>query len=450
MNRKQYTALAFALVGAAALSAQAVAAKDLTVAVYSAFTTLDPYDASDTLSQNVAKSFYEGLFGFDKDMKLVNVLAESYDVSKDGLEYTIKLKQGIKFSDGEPFNAAAVKANFDRVTNPENHLTRYQLYRNIESVEVVDDATVKFHLKEAFSAFINQLAHPSGVMICPKTLALPKKEVAFNPCGTGPYVLEKYNPAEYLVVKKNPSYWQKGLPKLDSISFRPVLEDATRVAMLRTGEAQFVDVVPPEHVERLKETPNIVVDAAPSIVQRQIYLNNTKKPFNDLRVRQALNYGLDKHAMVKVLYKGFSAPATGVAPEGIDYAKQFGEWPYDPKKAKELLTAAGYPNGFTALFGQQAIRAPTKRCSSSCSSSMPALGLSCRFVRLRPDSASRSCSLWGPKRAPHRCSAGDGRHLPESSIGCFGPCLPPRASRPPIPTTPITAIRSSTACSRPR
>ena len=350
MNRKQYTALAFALVGAAALSAQAVVAKDLTVAVYSAFTTLDPYDASDTLSQNVAKSFYEGLFGFDKDMKLVNVLAESYDVSKDGLEYTIKLKQGIKFSDGEPFNAAAVKANFDRVTNPENHLTRYQLYRNIESVEVVDDATVKFHLKEAFSAFINQLAHPSGVMICPKTLALSKKEVAFNPCGTGPYVLEKYNPAEYLVVKKNPSYWQKGLPKLDSISFRPVLEDATRVAMLRTGEAQFVDVVPPEHVERLKETPNIVVDAAPSIVQRQIYLNNTKKPFNDLRVRQALNYGLDKHAMVQVLYKGFSAPATGVAPEGIDYAKQFGEWPYDPKKAKELLTAAGYPNGFTATL----------------------------------------------------------------------------------------------------
>lgn len=101
------------------MSAQAVVAKDLTVAVYSAFTTLDPYDASDTLSQNVAKSFYEGLFGFDKDMKLVNVLAESYDVSKDGLEYTIKLKQGIKFSDGEPFNAAAVKANFDRVTNPE-------------------------------------------------------------------------------------------------------------------------------------------------------------------------------------------------------------------------------------------------------------------------------------------------------------------------------------------
>ena len=160
---------------------------------------------------------------------------------------------------------------------PENHLTRYQLYRNIESVEVVDDATVKFHLKEAFSAFINQLAHPSGVMICPKTLALSKKKWPLTPAAQSLRTRE-YNPAEYLVVKKNPNYWQKGLPKLDSISFRPVLEDATRVAMLRTGEAQFVDVVPPEHVERLKETPNIVVDAAPSIVQRQIYLNNTKKP----------------------------------------------------------------------------------------------------------------------------------------------------------------------------
>ena len=208
----------------------------------------------------------------------------------------------------------------------------------------------KEQVKEPFSAFINQLAHPSGVMICPNTLKLSKKEIAFNPCGTGPYVIEKYNPAEYLVVKKNPNYWQKGLPKLDGISFRPVLEDATRVAMLRTGEAQFVDVVPPEQVSRLKETPNVVIDAAPSIVQRQIYLNNTKKPFNDVRVRQALNYGIDKHAMIKVLFKGYATPATGVAPNGIDYAKQFGEWPYDPKKAKELLAAAGYPNGFTATL----------------------------------------------------------------------------------------------------
>lgn len=341
---KALLVLALAGVGAAA------SASEITVGVYSAFSTLDPYDASDTLSQNVAKSFYEGLFGFDKDMKLQNVLAESYEVSDDGLVYTVKLRKGVKFSDGEPFNAAAVKANFERVINPDKHLTRYTLYKNIDRIEAVDEYTVKFHLKEAFSAFINQLAHPSGVMMCPKILHLPKKDIAFNPCGTGPYTLEKYNPAEYLIVKKNPNYWQAGLPKLDRINFRPVLEDATRVAMLRTGEAQYCDVVPPEQVERLKEAKNIVVEVAPSIVQRQIYLNNTKKPFSDVRVRKALNYGLNKEALVKVLFKGYAAPATGVAPQGIDYATQFGAWPYDVNKAKELLKEAGYPNGFTATL----------------------------------------------------------------------------------------------------
>lgn len=341
---KALLVLALAGVGAAA------SASEITVGVYSAFSTLDPYDASDTLSQNVAKSFYEGLFGFDKDMKLQNVLAESYEVSDDGLVYTVKLRKGVKFSDGEPFNAAAVKANFERVINPDKHLTRYTLYKNIDRIEAVDEYTVKFHLKEAFSAFINQLAHPSGVMMCPKILNLPKKDIAFNPCGTGPYTLEKYNPAEYLIVKKNPNYWQAGLPKLDRINFRPVLEDATRVAMLRTGEAQYCDVVPPEQVERLKEAKNIVVEVAPSIVQRQIYLNNTKKPFSDVRVRKALNYGLNKEALVKVLFKGYAAPATGVAPQGIDYATQFGAWPYDVNKAKELLKEAGYPNGFTATL----------------------------------------------------------------------------------------------------
>ncbi len=105
-------------------AAPAFAAKDAVMAVYSTFTTLDPYDANDTLSQAAAKTFYQGLFGFDKDMKLVNVLAESYDVSKDGLVYTIKLKKGVKFHDGTTFDATAVKANLDRVTDPANKLKR--------------------------------------------------------------------------------------------------------------------------------------------------------------------------------------------------------------------------------------------------------------------------------------------------------------------------------------
>src|SRR3954469_9657670 len=146
-----YRILTAALLGIAAAS-PAYAAKDVVFAVASTFTTTDPYDANDTLSQAMAKSFYEGLYGFDKDMKMIPVLAESHEVSKDGLVYTLKLRRGVKFHDGTDFNAAAVKANFDRVTNPENKLKRYALYNNIASTEVVDDYTARVTLSTPFSA----------------------------------------------------------------------------------------------------------------------------------------------------------------------------------------------------------------------------------------------------------------------------------------------------------
>ncbi|MFZ1874976.1 MAG: ABC transporter substrate-binding protein, partial [Chania sp.] len=126
MQRFKRNVLAAALLAVAA--GPAWAAKDAVIAVASNFTTLDPYDANDTLSQAVAKSFYQGLFGFDKDMKLVNVLADSYEVSPDGLTYTIKLHPGVKFHDGSDFNAEAVKINLDRASNPENRLKRYNLF----------------------------------------------------------------------------------------------------------------------------------------------------------------------------------------------------------------------------------------------------------------------------------------------------------------------------------
>lgn len=133
----------------AAGAAQA-AQKDVTVAVASTFTTLDPYNASDTLSQAVVKSFYEGLFSFDKDMKLVNVLAESYEASPDGLVYTVKLRKGVKFQNGEDFTAEAVKINYERVMDKKNSLKRYVLFSNIDRIDVVDAHTVKFHAEEAF------------------------------------------------------------------------------------------------------------------------------------------------------------------------------------------------------------------------------------------------------------------------------------------------------------
>ena len=321
-----HAAMALALSSAlAGLAAQPAAAKEATIAVASTFTTMDPYDASDTLSYSAAKSMYEGLFGFDKDMKLQNVLAEGYTVSDDGLVYTVTLKKGIKFHDGTEFQADAVKANFDRVTNKANALRRYTLYYNIAKTEVVDPYTVRFTLHKPFSAFINQLAHASGAMICPSAIQkYPGKELAFHPCGTGPFVLDKYNPSEILHVVKNPNYWQKGLPKVDGITFKPVPENSTRVAMLRTGEADYIFPVPPEQVKILEGEKNIVVTKEPSIIERYVAFNMTKKPFDNLKVRQALNYAVNKQALAKVAFNGLADPTKGIAPKGVEFADEYG------------------------------------------------------------------------------------------------------------------------------
>ena len=322
------------------------ASKDVVFAVASTFTTTDPYDANDTLSQAMAKSFYEGLYGFDKDMKMIPVLAESYDVNKDGLVYTIKLKKGIKFHDGTDFKADAVKANFDRVTNPENKLKRYGLYSNIAKTEVVDDYTARITLKTAFSAFINNLAHPSGVMISPAAIAKYGKDIASNPVGTGPFKFVEWNRTDFLKVTKFDGYWHKGYPKVDTITWKPVIDSNSRAAVMQTGEAHFTYPVPYELAEVLKAKPGLELVAAPSIIVRYLSMNTQQKPFDNAKVRQAINYAINKDAVAKVDFGGYATPADAVVPAGVEFSIKTGLWPYDVAKAKQLMAEAGYPNGF--------------------------------------------------------------------------------------------------------
>ncbi|MFJ5448950.1 glutathione ABC transporter substrate-binding protein GsiB [Pectobacterium carotovorum] len=335
----------------AAMAASPVwAAKDAVIAVGSTFTSLDPYDANDSLSQTVAKSFYQGLFGFDKDMKLVNVLADSYDVSPDGLTYTVKLHPGVKFHDGSAFNAAAVKVNLDRASNPDNRLKRYNLFKMIDKTEAVDDLTVKITLKTPFSAFVNNLAHPAAVMISPAALKQYGKDIGFHPVGTGPYRFVAWNQTDFVKVEKFNGYWKAGLPKLDSITWRPVVDNNTRAALLQTGEAQFAYPIPFEQAKVLEKNDKLALVASPSILHRYISMNVTQKPFDNPKVREALNYAINKEALIKVAFSGYATPAEGPLPSSIDYSVKYHPWPYDPAKARELLKEAGYPDGFTTTL----------------------------------------------------------------------------------------------------
>jgi glutathione transport system substrate-binding protein len=323
------------------------AGKEVVMAVASTFTTMDPYDANDTLSLSVHKAFYEGLYGFDRDMKVVPVLAESHTVSPDGLGYTFKLREGVRFHDGTDFAADAVKVNLDRVTNPDNRLKRFNLFSNIARTEVVDPHTVRITLKKPFSAFLNVMAHPSAVFISPAALKKHgNKEIAFHPVGTGPFTFVEWRQTDHVKVARNERYWRPGLPRVDAIVFRPVVDNNTRSAVLRTGEAHFGFPVPYEQAAVLQGAPGLDVIIGPSIVARFMTMNVLRKPFDDARVRQAINYAINKEALAKVAFAGFAAPLEGVVPPGVEYAVKLGPWPYDPKKARQLLEEAGYPKGF--------------------------------------------------------------------------------------------------------
>jgi len=404
MKSKFRSVAAGALLAALFAAGPALAAKDVTFAVASTFTTTDPYDANDTLSQAMAKSFYEGLFGFDKDMKLIPVLAESQEASKDGLVYTIKLKKGIKFHDGTDFKADAVKANFDRVTNPDNKLKRYGLYSNIAKTDVVDDTTARITLKTPFSAFINQLAHPSGVMISPAALKkYGNKDIAFNPVGTGPFKFVEWKATDYLKVAKFDGYWKKGYPKIDTLTWKPVVDNNTRAAVMQTGEAHFTYPVPPEMAETLKAKPELNVVAAPSIIQRYLSMNTQQKPFDNPKVRQAINYAINKDAVAKVAFGGYATPADGIVPEGVEYSVKIGVWPYDVAKAKQLLAEAGYPNGFEAELWSAYNHTIAQKVTQVLQQQLQQVGIKTRITLLEAGQRVEKVESWqDPATAPVR------------------------------------------------
>ncbi|UTD26606.1 glutathione ABC transporter substrate-binding protein GsiB [Bradyrhizobium sp. WD16] len=342
--------IACGLAGLLSFGHTALAAGGVVLAIGGQPETLDPYNTNTTLTTAVTKSFYQGLFEFDKDLKVRPVLVESYTVSDDGLVYTFRLRQGVKFHDGTDFNAAAVKTNFDRVMNPDNKLARFNQFNRIAKTEATAPYTVTITLKEPFGPFINSLAHPSAAMISPAALAKWGKDIAFHPVGTGPFVFEDWKQTDYVKGRKFDDYWRKGFPKVDSITWKPVLENNTRAAMLQTGEADFAYPLPYEQAAALQSNDKLKTTISPSIILRYVSFNMLQKPFNDVRVRQAINYAINKEALAKVAFGGFAAPADSYVPEGVLYAHKMAPWPYNPAKAKALLAEAGYPNGFESAL----------------------------------------------------------------------------------------------------
>ena len=325
----------------------------LTVALGAPVTSLDPAVPTSTLAETVKRSMYEGLVDLDAQGRLGPGLATRWTVSPDGTAWTFSLRPRITFHDGTRFDAPAVKATLDRLRDPKQALPSGYLFDMIESVDVVDPLTARIRTKTPFGAMLPHLASEAALMISPAALDKYGKDIARHPVGTGPYKFASQIPGQSVTVTRFDQYWARR-PYLGSVTFTAVSEDATRVAQLETNQAQVIVNVPPSQIERLRSRPNIAVAIGDGNRVAHIGINVQKDPLTDRRLRQALNYAVDRRGLVDGLLNGLGTPSDSfVAPITWGYAAQ-PVYTYDVAKAKQLLAQAGYPNGFhTTIYTPQ-------------------------------------------------------------------------------------------------
>jgi peptide/nickel transport system substrate-binding protein len=321
-------------------------------------TTLDLPQQSDYNTLRAADGIFDRLLRFkDESTEVEPGLAESWEISDDSLVYTLHLRQGVKFHDGTDFNAEVVKFNLDRQIDP-NHPAHESgtfpyaefTWGMVDKVEVVDDYTVNITLKEPFAPFLNHLAMHPAAMVSPEAITKYGKDISINPVGTGPFKFVSWTPGVEVVLEKNPDYWG-GAPHIDKVIYRPIIEDQSRLTELESGGVNFIVNIPPDDLSRLKEDDRFTVVEQPGMHTWWVAFNQSKPPFNDTRVRQAVNYAVNKQAIVDNLLKGTGTLAVNPVPPVVwSYTDQLQRYDYDPEKAKQLLAEAGYPDGFSCKF----------------------------------------------------------------------------------------------------
>lgn len=320
--------------------------------------TLDPAATFSSWVQIELKHIYDTLVWWGPDGNYYPGLADSWEISDDGKTYTFHLRQGVKFHDGTPFNAEAVKYSFDRIGTAKTTIGKGAagLMGSYETTEVVDDYTAKVHFKEPFAPFLNSASDAFLSIVSPTAVEKwGDEEYGRHPVGTGPFIFKEWVAQDHIAVERNPDYnWapeffnHSGAANLESITFRYIPDDTTRVASLENGETNFVSRVPELEIERLQSNSGIQVISGPTPMMPQSLLLNTKRPpLDDVRVRQALLYAVDQELLVETIFGDKTIPAHGpIGPANPFYWAGVEEmYPYDPEKATQLLTEAGWTPG---------------------------------------------------------------------------------------------------------
>ncbi len=310
---------------------------------------LDPTTAtSAAIPRVIYGNVMEGLVKIDRSGKIVPALASDYRVSKDGKEYTFNLKKGVKFHDGKAFGAEDVKFTFDRLMDPKNATAHPEYYKEVESVQAVDPSTVKIRLKNVNSMFLFNLARPDSIIVNPQAADRLKTE----PIGTGPFRFVEWVRGDHITLAKFDGYHQKGIPYLDKVAFKFIGDPSAQVANLKAGDVEAIAYdITPENAALLEKDPKFKILNGYTTTKVILSTNNSRKPFDDIRVRRAMAHAIDRAALMKGAMSGYGVPiGSHMDPGNPYYVDLTKTYPYDPQKAKQLLAEAGYPNGFEAVI----------------------------------------------------------------------------------------------------
>lgn len=308
--------------------------------------TMDPLTSSAWFDRQIMFNVYDTLFQLGDNNQIEPDLVSSYEISADGLTYTLHLKQGVQFQDGTPFNAAAVKWNLERYQGKTS--TSRSALTDITSIDTPDDNTVVLHLSAPFSPLLSIFTDRAGMMVSPTAAQKEGANYASHPVGTGPYEYKDSVQGDHITLVENPKYWN-GEPHIPTVVFRAFTDPNVELQNLESGSVQIIDSVPPQQVSSLQQNPKFTTISKPSWGWAGYALNTGTGALANQYLREAVNEAIDRTQLVTVVAKGQATPGySAISPSQPGYDQQEDTPPTpDAATIKSLLAKGGKPNGFT-------------------------------------------------------------------------------------------------------
>ena len=318
---------------------------------------LDPAQEEDGESFKVCENIYDRLVQYkDESTEIEPALAESWESSEDGLTWQFNLRREVKFHDGTPFNADAVLFSLNRQHDPNHPFHNvggsytYWSYTGlaeiVEEITAPDAYTVRITLKRPYAPFIYTIAMTPFSIVSPTALQKWGVDFKNHPVGTGPFKFVRWDREDKVVLEVNTDYWE-GRPPLDRIIFRSIPDNSVRLIELQNGSIHAMEFPNPDDLSQIRADSQLRIIEQPGMNVGYLAMNFDKKPFDNLKVRLAVNHAINKHEIVTELYQGMGIPAKNPIPPTVwSYDDSIEEYTYDPAKAKALLAEAGYSEGF--------------------------------------------------------------------------------------------------------